>query len=292
MPQSGRVGKKLLAIFAASGYDEGKKEGCFVKFYKYCGAGNDFVVLHDPLRALAPETHGALARQLCDRHFGVGADGLMIVRPPERGGDCQMRFYNSDGSAAEMCGNGARCICRFAFESGLSGKKPRIETTAGLVTGEHMGASNWRIRLNSPSVYRQNVCAEGVNCDYVELGEPGIPHAVVWMETLPEADALRALGRKLRFSEAFPRGANVNFCALTGENELRLRTYERGVEDLTLACGTGTGASVFALTRRGLVTGAHTRVKCDGGTLFADVCGEEIYLTGEALRIFTGEIAL
>lgn len=260
-----------------------------MKFYKYCGAGNDFVLLHDPARAIAPERYASLAVQLCDRHFGVGADGLMIVVPPDCGGDCRMIFYNSDGSAAEMCGNGARCICRFAHDFGLSGDCPRIETPAGIVTGERIDAAHYRIRLNTPSCVETDVAAAGLVCDYIELGRPGIPHAVRYCDALPDTDALRALGRSLRHSPAFPRGANVNFCTRTGENELRLRTYERGVEDLTLACGTGTGASVLALSRRGIVSGRETRVVTDGGILTVDICDGEIYLTGEALCTFTGE---
>lgn len=263
-----------------------------MKFYKYCGAGNDFVLLPNLDRSLSPNDYAALARRLCDRHFGVGADGLMIVEPPEHGGDCKMVFYNNDGSTAEMCGNGARCICRFCHDTGLSGTTQRIETPAGPVVGERIDKSHYRIELTAPTEVKRGLCIEGTVCDYIELGEPGIPHAVVPCETAPER-TLRSLAERLRHSPSFPRGANVNFCAVTAPNELRLLTYERGVEDFTLACGTGTGASVLAMTLRGAVTGIRTRVVTDGGVLSVDVLRENdrtrLFLTGEALCVFTGE---
>lgn len=255
-------------------------------FVKLCGAGNDFVLLRNLDGRLTPEQQPELARRLCDRHFGVGADGLMVVEQPEQGGDCKMRFYNSDGSTAEMCGNGARCICRYCYETGLSGQEQHIETPAGLVTGWRVEAARYRIRLNSPSV----IDLQRAGAAYLELGQPGIPHAVVLCDLSQEREALRRQARALRFHPAFPRGANVNLCALHGENTLRLLTYERGVEDFTLACGTGAGASVAALTLLGQVSGRETQVLADGGTLFVDYLPQEraLYLTGPAQWSFTG----
>ena len=268
-----------------------------MKIYKYCGAGNDFVLLDWRDRAGAGNESDlpALARQLCDRHFGVGADGLMLVLPPERGGDCKMLFYNNDGSTAEMCGNGARCICKFCHDFGLSGEEPRIETPAGIVTGARIGDDRYRVRLNPPRNVRLNTVAAGLTCDYLELGEPGIPHAVVMTDLSQDRDSLRALARAVRFAPEFSRGANVNLCAITGENELRLLTYERGVEDFTLACGTGNGATAAALTLRGLIGGKGTRIVNDGGMLEVDIIPEDpvgIDLTGEARLVFTGEIEM
>ncbi|MBQ6430301.1 MAG: diaminopimelate epimerase [Oscillospiraceae bacterium] len=262
-----------------------------MKFYKYCGAGNDFILLD--CRAQTVEDAPALAKRLCDRHFGIGADGMMLVLPPARGGDCKMLFYNNDGSTAEMCGNGARCISKFCHDFGLSGAEQRIETPAGLVTGARVGENRYRVRLNPPRNVRLQTVAAGVTCDYLELGEPGIPHAVVLTDLSQDRETLKQLARSVRFAPEFPRGANVNLCEQTGENELRLMTYERGVEDFTLACGTGNGATAAALTLRGLISGRRTKLLNDGGTLEVDVISGTplgIDLTGEAALVFTGEI--
>ena len=168
-------------------------------FWKYCGAGNDFVILENFDGSIAPERYAALAAALCREHFSVGADGLMVLEPPAQGGDCRMRFYNRDGSTAEMCGNGARCLCRHCHDRGLaSGPVQRIETPAGLVTGRRIAADRYRIRLNRPSVVRLHVEAEGVRCAYLELGEPGIPHAVVLTELDRPRAELRELAARLR----------------------------------------------------------------------------------------------
>lgn len=263
-----------------------------LKFYKYCGAGNDFILLDH--RDGAVSDPAALAKHLCDRHFGVGADGLMLVEPPERDGDCKMLFYNNDGSTAEMCGNGARCICRFCHDHGLSGDIQRVETPAGLVTGWRVAEDQYRIRLNSPTAVRLQTVAAGVTCDYMELGDPGIPHAVVVTDLRRDRSELRELARKLRFAAEFPRGANVNLCCLEGEDRVRLLTFERGVEDFTLACGTGNGATAAALTLRGLVSGRQVALDNDGGELLVDIISEAdgpaIYLTGPAREVFTGQI--
>ena len=253
-----------------------------------CGAGNDFVIIENFDGAIAHNTLPDLVKRLCRRRFGIGADGLMVLERPEQGGDCKMLFYNNDGSTAEMCGNGARCLCRYCVDHGLSKGQPRIETPAGLVTGERIAADQYRIRLNSPSCIQQDVKP---GCDYLELGNPGIPHAVLEADLSQDRDALREAARALRWDAAFPRGANVNLWQKTGENEIRLLTFERGVEDFTLACGTGTGATVAALTLRGVVSGKQTRVVNDGGVLFVDIVpdGAQIYLTGGADAVFEGE---
>ncbi|MGN1306493.1 MAG: diaminopimelate epimerase [Faecousia sp.] len=264
-------------------------------FYKYCGAGNDFVLLENFDRAISETDYPKLAKQLCRRKFSVGADGLMILEAAEQGGDCKMRFYNNDGSTAEMCGNGARCICRHCHDRGLSGEIQRIETPAGMVVGTRVSEIQYRIRLNSPSVVKLQEVIDGHVCDYLELGEPGIPHLVISADLSENRGKLREFARSLRHAAELPRGANVNLYELLGEDAVRLLTFERGVEDFTLACGTGTGATVAALTLRGLVSGEHVRVECEGGTLFVDVAvgsdETQIHLTGDAVRVFTGTLA-
>ena len=267
-------------------------------FAKYEGAGNDFILIDNREGGFTPRAE--LIAALCDRHFGIGADGLMtLARNAEI--DCSMRYYNADGSEGEMCGNGARCICRYGYENGLAGEIQHVETTAGLVTGHRIGQRLYRIRLNDPTTVRLDapVVIDGVRyeCSYLELGNPGLPHAVVPYPNLAQADenALRELGRKIRFYPEFPKGANVNFCELTGENEVFERTFERGVEDFTYACGTGTGCVVTALTLMGKVSGRQVRVNMTGGQLIVDVdlqgsTVQNLYLAGPTNIVCKGEV--
>ena len=272
-----------------------------MRFTKMNGAGNDFIIL-DRIREDVPaEQAPRLARTLCDRRRGIGADGLMIVDRAEGDADFKMRFFNADGSMGEMCGNGARCICRYGYENGYSGEVQRIETTAGPVTGRRVDARNYRIRLNTPSIVELEKVIEvdekPITVSYVELGCPGIPHAVVEIKKLAQQDEkmLFELGRKLRYHPAFPKGANVNFFALTGEDTLVEKTWERGVEDFTLACGTGTGSVVTVLTLQGRVSGNNVRAVMAGGELVIDAEREgdkivNLYLTGPTCKAAEGEI--
>ena len=272
-----------------------------MRFWKMNGAGNDFVILNNLEEHLPLEQLPQIARTLCERHMSIGADGLMVVDAPSQGGDYRMLFYNSDGSVGEMCGNGARCICRYGYENGLAGETQTVETTAGIVTGRRIDQRLYRIRLNDPTTVRLDspVEADGVTyvCSYVELGNPGIPHAVVPYAGLRQADEneLRELGRAIRWNKVFPKGANVNFYEITGEDLIFERTFERGVEDFTYACGTGTGCVVTALTLMGKVSGRQVRVNMTGGQLIVDVglqgnAVQNLYLTGPTNIVCKGEV--
>ncbi len=296
-----------------------------MKFWKMNGAGNDFIVINNMEEKLQHEKFPEIARILCERHMSVGADGLMVVDKPHEGvnADYRMLFYNSDGSIGEMCGNGARCICRYGYENGLAGEEPVIETTAGIVTGRRIDNSMYRIRLNDPSVIeleKELILDEKfdfrkikITCSYLVLGDPGIPHLVVEYKGnvselcgslhLEDADenVLRELGRALRWNSALPKGANVNFVEITGENEVFERTFERGVEDFTYACGTGTGCAAAALTLLEKAGGSDIHFRVTGGDLYVDVEeideGENgdiavygIYLTGPTNTVAKGEI--
>lgn len=272
-----------------------------MKFWKMNGAGNDFILLDNRQLQLPQECFSQLARHLCERRLSLGADGLMVVEHPREDGDYRMIFYNADGSMGEMCGNGARCICRYGYENGLAGEIQRVETTAGLLTGQRIDARQYRIRLQDPSVIRleDRVEVDGIQypCAYVELGNPGIPHAVVPIENLrqiPEEE-LFALGRKLRYHPAFPKGANVNFYEILGPNHIYERTWERGVEGFTYACGTGTGSLAVVLTLQGKVTSGPVRVDMTGGRLVVDAHCENghishLYLTGPTNIVAVGDI--
>lgn len=264
-----------------------------MKFTKMQGAGNDFIIINNMLEKLPVEKLGALAKRLCARRLSIGADGFMVVDTPTDGGDYKMRFYNADGSLGEMCGNGARCIARYGYEKGLAGTTQRIETTAGLVVGERIAKRQYRVRLNDISkiLIDDKIVIDNkeIACSYVELGNPGLPHVVVEIDNLSDTDKdeLRHLGRKLRYNERFPKGANVNFYEITGKDTISELTYERGVEDFTMACGTGTGSVVSVLTMKKLVSGIDVKVSVPGGELFITVEREQedgkitdIFLTG------------
>lgn len=242
---------------------------------KMHGAGNSFLLTENLHGELQGEDLSDLALRLCDMHRGPGADGLIVLVPAAGDADFGMLFYNSDGSLGEMCGNGARCVARYGVEHGLAHdpSRIRVQATAGLVTARRIEGAVYEVRLNDPSLVELHRTAGALgklwDCAYVELGEPGLPHAVL---EIPEADfgdpdALRALGRALRHSPAFPKGANVSFACVTGEGRVRAVTYERGVEDFTLACGTGSGAIAVSLILRGRVPGGSVEIDMPGGHL-------------------------
>mgnify|MGYP006066010285 FL=1 len=272
-----------------------------MQFWKMNGAGNDFIILNNMVEGLPAESFPALARRLCDRRMSIGADGLMIVEKPTTDADYRMLFFNSDGSVGEMCGNGARCICRYGCDNGLAGEVQRVQTTAGLVTGWRMTRRQYRVQLNSPTVLRLDypVEVDGVTypCSYIELGSPGLPHAVVPISGLrrfPEQE-LFELGRKLCHHPAFPKGVNVNFYEVEGPGQIWERTYERGVEDFTHACGTGTGSVVTVLTLQGKSDGRDVHVQMIGGELVIDVevrdgAVERLLLTGPTNVVAKGEV--
>ena len=272
-----------------------------MRFWKMNGAGNDFIILNNTEERLPETDFPRIARTLCERRLSLGADGLMVIEKPLRDGDFRMLFYNSDGSLGEMCGNGARCICRYGYEQGLAGERQTIETTAGTVTGERIDRRRYRVRLNNPTTLdlERVVQIDGREwrCAYVELGDPGLPHAVVEYPGLRGADenALRELGRAFRWHKSFPKGANVNFYELAGPDAVYERTFERGVEDFTYACGTGTASVAAVLTLKGAASGRSIRADMTGGTLYMDVerDGERVtglYLTGPTNIVAKGEI--
>ena len=265
------------------------------------GAGNDFILLNNLTEHIDHALFPSIARTLCRRHLSIGADGLMVVESPLRGGDYRMLFYNADGSAGEMCGNGARCICRYGCENGLAGETQTVETPSGIVTGRRIDRRNYRIRLTDPSVVDLSRPVGALGrlwpCSYIELGNPGLPHAAVPYPGLSgvSMDSLRPLGRALRHHPAFPKGANINFYDVTGPDQLTELTYERGVEDFTYACGTGTGSTVLALTLLGKVSGTDVAVSVPGGELRVTIdrdgdAVKAIWLTGPTNIVCEGEV--
>ena len=203
------------------------------------GAGNDFMITDVRNQTLDLES---LARALCKL---TGADGFMALDYSEIA-DFKLHFYNPSGLRGEMCGNGARCICRFAFENGIAGHAMTVETDAGMVRAWRISESTYRVQLNLPSVFdlqRKSGIA------YTELGNPGIPHTIVELPQLSwdHMEALRTQAASLRQDRDFPKRTNVNYFTELSPGKVRILTYERGVEDYTLACGTGSASVALLL---------------------------------------------
>ncbi|HPA16683.1 MAG TPA: diaminopimelate epimerase [Verrucomicrobiae bacterium] len=267
-----------------------------LSFAKMTGAGNDFVMLDNRDGVLSID-RDSIAR-LCDRHFGIGADGLMLVEAGGDGGaEFVMRYFNADGGEAEMCGNGARCFARFArMLEGEPGAPVAFQTRAGLVRAEFDGELV-TVDLTPPQGLRIKGWIQTRHGGSFELHDcnTGVPHAVVFVEDADKA-MVSELGREIRFHPNYqPAGTNVNFVQILGPDAIRVRTYERGVEDETLACGTGVAASaIVAHLARGVAL--PVRVRVQGGDelqVSFQSDGESVTgvrLKGPAALVFTGEI--
>jgi diaminopimelate epimerase len=266
-----------------------------IRFWKLEGAGNDFIGF-DGRKGGLGLNRGKIAR-LCDRRRGVGADGLLVVEKPKgRIADFRMRYYNADGGEASMCGNGARCFALLARAvTERTGKSLRVETRAGLVVLEICG-KDVRVSMTEPGLprLRRTVVASGrkVMLDCINTG---VPHAVEFVRSLASVDVTR-VGRAIRSHSGFaPAGTNVNFVQIGKGGRIEVRTYERGVEGETLACGTGVVASsILSSLRRGIRP--PIRVRTRGGDLltvnfeFEAGRAKKVTLQGPARIVYTGEL--
>ena len=223
------------------------------------GAGNDFMVID--ARGLSLD-FSSLATELCKK---ADCDGFMAV-DHSAVADFKLHFYNADGSRGEMCGNGSRCVAKFAYDHGIAPENMTIETDAGLLTALRIDENRYQVRLNNPGIvdlHRHGDMA------YVELGDPGVPHGVFRYEglTWDLRDELRERMRAERYAGYFPKGANVNYYDFLAPDRVRILTFERGVEDFTLACGTGSGSVAAVLWLTGRLPGGKVAVENPGGTL-------------------------
>jgi diaminopimelate epimerase len=266
-----------------------------LRFAKMNGAGNDFVLLDNRSGDLVL-TREQIAH-LCDRHRGVGADGVLLLEQPTNGADFRMRYYNADGGEAEMCGNGARCFARFANRTAGPSERISFETPAGLIGAELKG-DLVRLEMSQPYDLRLGLkVALGERTLVAHYVDSGVPHVVVPVENIDQID-VRSLGSALRHHPMFaPRGANANFSEQRGPRGIAIRTYERGVEDETLACGTGVVASalIFAATEKS--DGPIDVLVRGGDTLqveFARIGDQfsRVQLTGPADFVFDGTIEI
>lgn len=254
-----------------------------ISFYKYHGAGNDFILIDNRAAHITLTT--AQVAGLCHRRFGIGADGLMLLQHTP-GADFEMVYYNADGNESTMCGNGGRCIAAFAHLLGVTGMDMQFKAVDGMHEA-HIHEDG------IVSLHMQDVTAIDFKDDYTIL-DTGSPHFVQWVDELAGTDVFRE-GRKVRNREAFqPKGINVNFVQRK-ENGIAIRTYERGVEDETLACGTGVTAA--AIVSVGVQTGHFSiPVKAEGGDLSVTFekkdagTAQHIILTGGATFVFKGTV--
>ncbi len=221
-----------------------------LRFTKMNGAGNDFVLLDN--RAGDLRLDAEQIAHICDRHRGVGADGILVLEKPANGADFRMRYYNRDGGEAEMCGNGARCFARFASLVAGPLEKLSFETPAGVI-GAALEGELVRLQMSEPTDVRLNLDIslrdETVHAHFMNSG---VPHVIVPVDDLEAVD-VQHLGSSIRRHALFaPEGTNANFLHRVGERKIAIRTYERGVESETLACGTGVVASalIFAATEK------------------------------------------
>ena len=257
-----------------------------IPFWKMHGAGNDFILVDDRSLVFPVRNPDFIAR-ICHRRRGIGSEGLLLIQP-SASADFRMRFFNPDGTEADLCGNGARCIARLAHEIGAAPADMRIETAAGTVRAQILPPLV-RLHLPPPKDWRLNLSMARENGEIpLHSVNTGVPHAIHVVDDVTAVD-VPALGAFIRHHALFaPAGTNADFIQIAGPDSLAIRTYERGVEGETLACGTGIVAAALVAEKLGLVR-APVRVKTAGGDVL-EVGLSPLVLTGPAEHSFRGEI--
>lgn len=262
---------------------------------KMSGAGNDFIIIDHRSQFIPVAFHAQFAQMVCRRRFSVGADGLILIENAEAT-DFSWRFYNNDGSIAEMCGNGARCAARYAYQLGIAGQRMNFSTVAGVIEAEILGEQEHvSVRMTEPFCYQDsNLISLGGQEREIFSINTGVPQAVVFVDT--DEIPLKLWGRTVRFHEDFePAGTNVNFIRVLEDGNLHVRTYERGVEDETMACGTGVVASAIIAAMQGLTESPVEVITSGGESLMVqfELDGSKVtnvYLQGAARIIYEGQL--
>lgn len=256
-------------------------------FCKYQGTGNDFVIF-DQMKTATNFSHDQI-REICDRRFGVGADGVMLLRPSQTS-DFKMVYFNADGNESSMCGNGGRCLVHFALSKGYISEKTTFEAIDGIHQAEVLSKNDAVVALHMNDVSKLEKYKDGF------VLNTGSPHFVQFINDVEYADIIKE-GKAIRYNDDFKtEGINVNLVELI-DNGIYVRTYERGVEDETLSCGTGVTASVIAASSSGKIKGTSSKVKTRGGDLEVRFMNTNnvftnIWLIGPAVCVFKGELAI
>lgn len=259
-----------------------------MNFTKMHGLGNDFIIIENNSNT----DFSKLAKRLCDRRLGVGADGLLILDKSSNA-DFKMIIFNSDGSEAEMCGNGIRCFARYVFEKGYTTKTEfTVETLAGIIKpkliinegiAQNVRVNMGKIETDKKKHLNLNFSGKGFDVIYIMMG---VPHSIVYVDAIKEGD-IRKYGKLIEHHEIFKNGTNVNFVKVVNDGEIELKTWERGA-GLTAACGTGACASAVVSFLEGF-TGRHIKAKLKYGSLLIDYENDGyVYMTGPAVTVFDG----
>jgi len=265
-----------------------------IPFMKMSGSGNDFILIDHREPFLEEDRLKDFIRKVCQRRISVGADGLILIERSQKA-DFKWRFFNADGSEAEMCGNGGRCAARFAYLKRIAGPSLSFETLAGIISAQ-VNEKRVKLQMTKPHGLHldQKILIQGEQ-RVISTINTGVPHAVIFVEDLEGTDVFR-MGRATRCHAHFaPAGTNANFVRLEDDSRLSIRTYERGVEDETLACGTGVVASALIAAFKGFVR-SPVSIKTRGGevlTVHFEIEGKEakkVFFEGNVHIIYEGEM--
>jgi diaminopimelate epimerase len=266
-----------------------------ITFYKMSGSGNDFILIDNRTGTLNADKLGSFVASVCRRKHSIGADGMILLENSDQA-DFKWRFFNADGGEVEMCGNGGRCAARLAFLKGIADATLTFETQAGIIQAEVTGE---RVKLEMPIPtlpeidYALDVEGEVLNVSSITVG---VPHVVTWV-TDPETTPVFELGRAIRYHDRYaPAGTNANFVKQLDNGSFAIRTYERGVEDETLACGTGSVAAALIAATKGM-TISPAELKTRGGETLniyfeqSEDAFKNVFLEGDARLIYEGKLS-
>jgi len=266
-----------------------------INFYKMSGSGNDFIIIDNREKNVEEKNLTEFIIGVCQRKMSVGADGLILIENAEDV-DFKWRFYNSDGSRAEMCGNGARCAARFAYINKIAGHKMSFETDAGIVSAQVKNGLV-KVKMMDPKDHKVDFTIDLEDVPVtVSSVNTGVPHVVIPADNIDDVAVVK-LGREIRYYKKFaPAGTNVNFYCPLKEDKIKIRTYERGVEDETLACGTGAVACALVYAYKAKIKSPiSVRTKSNGRLLIyfqeKEDTFDNIYLEGDARIIYKGEMS-
>ncbi|MDR2426749.1 MAG: diaminopimelate epimerase [Endomicrobium sp.] len=270
-----------------------------INFSKLTAAGNDFVLIDNRKNIISAEDYPCLARKLCDRKYSIGADGLILI---EKSGkyDFKMKYFNSDGSHASMCGNGGRSISKFAYDIGAAKETMVFETDAGIITAEILKDDKVKLDLYEPKDLKTDIKVDVEDVTFkVDFINTGVPHVIIFVDDIEKVEIVK-YGRAVRYHALFaPDGTNVNFVKATQDkdNTILVRTYERGVEDETLACGTGIIASAIIAGLKGFAKSPVNIIARGGDRLSVSYKNDSgkitgVILEGPAITAFEGVVKI